>query len=50
MIVLEIQLLIEKILELQKSYYHQYKNSFNIYKEEKGKVKLFNKKYLLLKK
>ena len=50
MLFMEIQLLIEKILELQKSYHQEYKNLYFGYEKEKEMVKLNNEKYILLKK
>ena len=47
---LEVQLLTEKILELQKSYHHEFKNLYNNYNKEKKLVKLFKENKTLLKK
>ena len=50
MLVMEIQLLIEKILELQKSYHGDYKNLFINYEKEKSILKLYHEKNIYLKK
>ena len=47
---MEIQLLIEKILELQKSYHGDYKNLFINYEKEKSILKLYHEKNIYLKK
>ena len=50
MLVMEIQLLIEKILELQKSYHREYKDLSCNYKKEKKALKIFHEKNIYLKK
>ena len=50
MLFMENQLLIEKILELQKSYHQEYKNLLSRYKKERKRVKFFHEKNIFLKK